>query len=156
MMLIDVIGPDIWDSKPGHPETSYRRRPTKMATQGLDAPEIPPTVTLRSKDGHLFSVERKSVVISSMVKNVMEGDPTALEVKVHNVNASILKLVVEYINHHKGTEADMPQKPLRSKHMKDVCSDPWDAELLDRIAPNRQQLYDLILVGSGLPVTADG
>jgi hypothetical protein len=30
--------------------------------------------------------------------------------------------------------------------MKDVCKEKWDADFIDKIGENRQQLYDLILV----------
>jgi hypothetical protein len=50
------------------------------------------------------------------------------------------------MNHHKGTEPPIIDKPLRSNVMKDVCKDAWDAEYIDKIGDNRQQLYDLILV----------
>lgn len=49
------------------------------------------------------------------------------------------------MNHHKGTEPSLIEKPLRSKVMHDVCKDPADATFIDRIGENRQLLYDLIL-----------
>jgi hypothetical protein len=49
------------------------------------------------------------------------------------------------MNHHKGVEPPIIEKPLRSKVMKDVCKDPFDADFIDRIGDNRQALYDLIL-----------
>jgi len=38
------------------------------------------------------------------------------------------------------------EKPLRSKEMKDVVKNAWEAEFINRIGENRQQLYDIILV----------
>jgi hypothetical protein len=48
--------------------------------------------------------------------------------------------------HITGTEPPIIEKPLRSKSMKDVCKEKWDADFIDKIGENRQQLYDLILV----------
>jgi len=59
---------------------------------------------------------------------------------------------VEYMNHHKGIEPPIIEKPLRSKIMKDVCKDPWDAEFIDKIGENRQQLYDLILAANYMDI----
>ena len=41
------------------------------------------------------------------------------------VRGEILGRVIEYMNHHKGTEPPIIEKPLRSKIMKDVCKDSW-------------------------------
>ena len=80
------------------------------------------------------------------------ADPTATDVPMPGVRGEILGRVVEYLVYHKGTEAPPPEKPLRSKVMKDVCKDPWDAEYIDKIAENRQQLYDLILAANYMDI----
>jgi len=36
--------------------------------------------------------------------------------------------------------------------MKNVCKDKWDAEFIDNIGINRQQLYDLILAANYMDV----
>jgi len=56
------------------------------------------------------------------------------------------------MNHHKGTEPPIIPKPLRSKEMKQVCSDPWDATYIDKIGETRQDLYDLILAANYMDV----
>ena len=64
------------------------------------------------------------------------------------VKGEVLAKVVEYMNHHKGIDASIPEKPLRSASMKDVCKDPWDADFIDRTSENRQSFYDLILAAN--------
>jgi len=56
------------------------------------------------------------------------------------------------MTHHAGVEPPIIEKPLRSKLMKDVCKDKWDAEFIDNIGNNRQQLYDLILAANYMDV----
>ena len=56
------------------------------------------------------------------------------------------------MNHHKGVEPPIVEKPLRSKVMKDVCKDPFDADFIDRIGENRQALYDLILAANYMDI----
>ena len=63
--------------------------------------------------------------------------------------------VVEFMSHHKGVEPPILEKPLRSKNMKELCKDPWDADFIDRIGEERQTLYDLILVRSQHTSTAN-
>lgn len=104
------------------------------------------TLKLRSKDDKVCEVERKHAFISILVKTSIENEKTAAEVPIPGVNKAILDKVIEYMDHHKGTEPPIIEKPLRSKVMKDVCKDPWDADYIDKIGENRQDLYDLILV----------
>ena len=68
------------------------------------------------------------------------------------VRGEILAKVVEYLVYHKGTEPPPPEKPLRSKVMKDVCKDPWDAEYIDKVGEHRQLLYDLILAANYMDI----
>ncbi len=73
-------------------------------------------------------------------------DVTAEEVPLPSTKAEILESVVLYMQHHGGEEPPIIEKPLRSKVMKEVCKDKWDADFIDKIGEKRQQLYDLILV----------
>jgi len=56
------------------------------------------------------------------------------------------------MNHHAGVEPPIVEKPLRSKIMKDVCKDKFDADFIDRIGENRQALYDLILAANYMDI----
>lgn len=58
------------------------------------------------------------------------------------------------MNHHKGTEPPIIEKPLRSKIMKDVCKDTWDADFIDKIQTEggNQQLYDIILAANYMDI----
>jgi len=49
-------------------------------------------------------------------------------------------------------EPPIIEKPLRSKVMKEVVKDEWDAIFIDKIGDNRQQLYDLILAANYMDV----
>lgn len=90
--------------------------------------------------------------ISTLIKTAVESDDGAAEVAIPGVNGDILDLIVTYMKHHKGTEPPIIDKPLRSKVMKEVCKDPFDATFIDEIGENRQQLYDLILAANYMDV----
>jgi S-phase kinase-associated protein 1 len=64
----------------------------------------------------------------------------------------VLELVVEYMIHHAGTEPDIVEKPLRSKNMKDVVKDQWDATFIDNLALEKQKLYDVILAANYMDI----
>jgi len=123
------------------------------AVQGLDAVDDSGSIKLISSDQKEFSVKKKNAFISVVVKTSAENDASAADIPL-NVKGDILSLIVEYMNHHEGTEPPIVEKPLRSKVMKDVVKDPWDAEFIDKIGDNRQQLYDLILAANYLDIKA--
>lgn len=106
---------------------------------------------LISMDQKEFEVERKSAYISKLVKTSVENDSSASEVPIPSAKSDILELVVKYMTHHQGTEPPIIEKPLRSKTMKDVCN-AWDADFIDGIGENRQQLYDLILAANYMDI----
>jgi len=107
---------------------------------------------LTSKDKKEFVVERKQAFISTLVKTSLENDDKAEEVPIPGVSGAILDLVVQYMKEHKGVEPPIIEKPLRSKVMKDVCPHKPDADYIDKIGENRQQLYDLILAANYMDI----
>jgi S-phase kinase-associated protein 1 len=118
----------------------------------LSAEDETKPLKLISKDKQDFTVERKQAFVSMLVKTCLENDDSAVEVPIPGVTGSVLKLVVQYMVHHKGIEPQLVEKPLRSKIMKDVCADKWDAEYIDTIGDSRQQLYDLILAANYMDI----
>jgi len=121
---------------------------------GLDSgDDLEGTFKLVANDGRDFSIKKKNAFISIVVKSAIENDQSVADLPV-NVKGDILSLVVEYMNHHGGTEPPIVEKPLRSKIMKDVVKDPWDADYMDKIGENRQQLYDLILAANYMDIKA--
>ena len=76
------------------------------------------------------------------------ADPEAEQIVIPRVKGKILGEVVTYMQHHAGKEPKIVMKPLRSRHMKEVCPDRWDADFIDRIGGNLEELYELILVSA--------
>ena len=57
--------------------------------------------------------------------------------------------IVEYMDHHRGVEGALIERPIRSRIMSEICQDPWDADFIDRIGDrSRKDLYDLILAAN--------
>jgi len=107
------------------------------------------TLILRSADGKTFEVPRKNAFLSNLVKTSLETDADATEVPIPGVKGEILAKIVEYMNYHQGKDPGIPDKPLRSKIMKEVCPQhPWDAEFIDAVGVQRQLLYDVILAAN--------
>ena len=99
----------------------------KAVSEGLDEEVEESEVTLLSKDKKEFKILKTHAYISTLIKTSLENDSSATTCPVLGVDSKILEKVVEYMTFHKGKEAPIVEKPLRSKKMKDVCKDPWDA-----------------------------
>jgi len=124
----------------------------KTEVVGLETTESGP-LKLIAKDGKTsFEVDKKHAFVSNLVKTSLENDGNATQLDIPGVSGPILEKVVEYVNHHKGQEPPIIEKPLRSKVLKDVCQDKWDAEYIDKIGENRQNLYDLILAANYMDI----
>jgi S-phase kinase-associated protein 1 len=138
---------------PAPAKTEDKKEDKKEGEVGsLSLDDVTGTLKLVSKDKKEFDVERKYSFVSTLVKTSLDTDPTATEVPIPGVSSAILAEVINYMNHHKGVEPPIVEKPLRSKVMKDVCKDPFDAEFIDRIGDNRQALYDLILAANYMDI----
>jgi len=121
--------------------------------QGLSLEEgVEGTIKLVSKDGVEKEVERKSAFVSNLIKTTLEQDSTASSIDLPSVDSKILEHIIEYMNHHKGVQQPLIDKPLRSKIMKDVCKDEWDAKFIDSIADTRSVLYEVILAANYLDI----
>jgi S-phase kinase-associated protein 1 len=116
----------------------------KVDSLSLDDDSSSGTIKLTSKDGREFSVQKKFAFISNLVKTSLDQDPSASDVPMPGVKGDVLSKIVEYMEYHKGVEPPIIEKPLRSKIMKEVVKDPWDAEYIDKIGDDRQKLYDLV------------
>lgn len=127
------------------------------APSGLDvAPplklEKTPIILVSKGNGQVVISDRNFVTTSKLMHTALENDQKVDQLPVPGVTTEILELVAKYMEHHKGVEQKLIEKPLRSKVMKDVCSDPWDAKFIDEVGEKRQQLYDLILAANYLDI----
>jgi len=130
--------------------------PAAEEVKGLDANEmnIEPVIKLVAcdvKEDEGIPVFKKYVKMSTLIHSSVSDDKEATFLPLPSVTQKILKIVVEYIEHHKGVSQEIIPKPLKSKVMKEVCKDPWDAELIDKLLKtDKQALYDVILAANYL------
>lgn len=133
-------------------EKKERKMEKEEEADSLDDDDGKVVIVLISKDKKRFPIEKKNAFISKLVKMTLEQDPESKEVMIPGVESCIMEYIVEYMEHHKGTEPPIIPKPLRSKEMKQVCSDPWDATFIDRIGTTNEELYNLILASNYLNI----
>lgn len=68
------------------------------------------------------------------------------QVKVQGVTSAVLAKIIEYMDHHKGKEPPIIERPLKHREMRLVCEDVWDADFVDAFFTPRQFFIDVWLV----------
>lgn len=103
-------------------------------------------ITLASIDGQEeFQVPREGALLSTTISQLIKANPTESKFTVR-VSTPHLKSVAEYMTHHgDGKEPPVPEKPLKSKVMAEVCADAWDAAFIDNLGSDLARLYGVIV-----------
>jgi len=109
-------------------------------------------IELVSGDDHKFEVQSKYLMMSGLLKNMLEEieddgeeEEDASTVPVPNVNENALQKVIEFCKHHYKNKMKAIEKPLR-KDFKE-CVSEWDFEFI-RI--NEEFLIELIMAANYL------
>merc|ERR1712004_897434 len=110
-----------------------------------------PTIKLQSSDGEVFPVyveiARQSVTIKTMLEDLgMEEDEDEV-VPLPNVNAAILKKVIQWSTYHKDDPPPPEDDENKEKRTDDISS--WDAEFLK---VDQGTLFELILAANYLDI----
>ena len=121
----------------------------KTTVKGLDFEGGSDMIKLISSNKKEFTLSRRAAYVSKLVKDGLELDKSATEFPLPQVTSKVLARIHEYLVKHDGQTADyVPEKPLRSKEMKNVCYEyPWDGEFIDTFT-NQKDLYDIILAAN--------
>ncbi|XP_070184834.1 S-phase kinase-associated protein 1-like [Littorina saxatilis] len=104
-----------------------------------------PSMKLQSSDGEMFEVDveiaKQSVTIKTMLEDLGMDDDEEEAVPLPNVNAAILKKVIQWCTYHKDDPPPPEDDENKEKRTDDICS--WDAEFLK---VDQGTLFELILV----------
>ncbi|XP_069754456.1 S-phase kinase-associated protein 1-like isoform X2 [Narcine bancroftii] len=112
-----------------------------------------PSIKLQSSDGEIFEVDveiaKQSVTIKTMLEDLgMDDEADDDPVPLPNVNAAILKKVIQWCTHHK----DDPPPPPEDDENKEKRTDDipvWDQEFLK---VDQGTLFELILAANYLDI----
>lgn len=108
-----------------------------------------PYVKLQSSDNEVFEVDvevaKQSEVIRPMVENCDYDDFDDEPIPLLNVNAAILKKVIEWATHHKDDPPPKEDEENREKRTDDI--EPFDREFLK---VDQGTLFELILAANYL------
>ena len=96
----------------------------ELLTPGSYSPEIM-TITLKSSDGQQFQIDIKSAKRSTYIADLIEEHKGETEFLIPEVEAKILKKIVEYLIHYKDTEPKDIKRPLNDSKIEKIL-DKWD------------------------------
>ena len=88
-------------------------------------------IVLKSKDGQVFKIPKKHAELSILIKNVVQ-DYNNEAIEMQEVDAKMLSIVINYLNHFKGVAPLEIQKPLKSAILKGE-TDEWSANFIDNL-----------------------
>ncbi|CAH1707586.1 S-phase kinase-associated protein 1-like [Aphis gossypii] len=110
-----------------------------------------PMIKLQSSDGEVFQVDfeiaKASVTIKTMVEDLGLEEEDEEIVPLPNVNAGILKKVIQWATYHKDDPPATEDDEGREKRTDDISS--WDADFLK---VDQGTLFELILAANYLDI----
>mmetsp|Transcript_10369 Transcript_10369/g.19874 ORF Transcript_10369/g.19874 Transcript_10369/m.19874 type:complete len:188 (-) Transcript_10369:376-939(-) len=122
----------------------------KQEAKGLDDEVEDEKLILKSQDKGCkgYPVAKKTAIMSTLVKTVVEGDKESMEIPLPNVKGTILRKVITYMEYHTDNPPKEIEKPLKSPNMADVVSE-WDAHFVE--VP-QDVLFELILAANYMDI----
>jgi len=110
-----------------------------------------PNIRLQSSDSEIFEIDieiaKASMTIKTMLEDLGMDDDDEEPVPLPNVNAAILKKVINWATHHKDDPPLPEDDENRDKRTDDI--DPWDQEFLK---VDQGTLFELILAANYLDI----
>ena len=122
---------------------------------GLDDEQInygDDIIYLLSNEEQVVYINKKFVIISKLLDNLIKGDSTAglvdNKIRLSKVNTTCLEYIITYMKHHQGIDKDKPTQPLKSIDMYEIMKDSWDADFVNSLVPeyNDNESPDLKLL----------
>ena len=96
------------------------------------SPEIM-SITLKSSDGQQFQIDVKSAKRSTYIADLIEEYKGETEFLIPEVEAKILKKIVEYLIHYKDSEPKEIKRPLKDSKIEKIL-DKWDYNYITSFA----------------------
>lgn len=123
----------------------------KFSNTKLTNSNIMPTIKLQSSDGEVFPVDvdiaRQSVTIRTMLEDLGMEEEEDEAVPLPNVNAAILKKVIQWATYHKDDPPPPEDDENKEKRTDDISS--WDSDFLK---VDQGTLFELILAANYLDI----
>lgn len=100
------------------------------------------SITIVANNGAKHMVKYEYARLSKLITTTLSMRKGETEVPLSMVDEECMKLVIEYMEHHKGIAPDVSSLPLIDlpgpKGSQDALADPWDEKFMVRIASQRR------------------
>ena len=105
-------------------------------------------VRLVSQEGEVVEVDQETVVISVLIKSMIDDSGTEEDIPLPNVTKPILEKVMEFCKHVKDHPLQEIEKPLKTDNLRDIVA-PWYADFVDL---EQETLFEVILAANYLDI----
>jgi len=134
------------------PEKDFENKKKSKAELRVESRIIKmPNIKLQSSDGEIFEVDveiaKLSVTIKTMLEDLGMDEEDDEAIPLPNVNAAILKKVIQWCTYHKDDPPPPEDDDNREKRTDDIPS--WDIEFLK---VDQGTLFELILAANYLDI----
>ena len=105
-------------------------------------------VRLISQEGEYIEVDQETVVLSVLIKSMIDDSGTEEDIPLPNVTKPILDKVLEFCKHVKDDPFTEIEKPLKTDNLRDIVSD-WYADFVEL---EQEILFEVILAANYLDI----
>jgi len=109
-------------------------------------------LTLISNDNEKFTIDREFAQLSKLVKNILEGDSTAREIRLKQVDGVSLRKIRQYLRHLKGKTPAEIVRPYQSDNIKNIVRDPWVSNFIRELRAPQMELFNVIFAAKYMEI----
>ena len=99
------------------------------------------TIILFSAENEKFIIDKKAAKRSGLLKNCIEDDENFKELNLIDIDSKFLKIIIEFLEHYKDSEPQLPQKPLKDSNVWQYL-DEWSKKFFSKL--NLEDIISLI------------
>ena len=99
------------------------------------------SIKLKSAENKKFIIDKKAAKKSGLLKNCIEDDEKFKKINLIEIDSKILKLIVEFLEHYKDSEPQLPPTPLTDSNIMQYL-DEWSKKFFSKL--NLEDIISLI------------
>jgi S-phase kinase-associated protein 1 len=119
-------------------------------TDSLDCTETPlnEIIHLISKSGKAHTIKKSALVLSNVIKTMIEYDTKEREIPLSALNDDVLEKIIVFMEYHENVKFTEVEKPIKSTNIRDLVS-YWDADFIN---VDKILLFDLLQYSNYLDI----
>ena len=99
------------------------------------------SIILFSAENEKFIIDKKAAKRSGLLKNCIEDDENFKELNLIDIDSKFLKIIIEFLEHYKDSEPQLPQSPLQDSNVMQYL-DEWSKIFFSKL--NLEDIISLI------------